>query len=111
MQDEYRGLGPYQLASLAVLMGGALAYLRPAKSWSRLLTLLGALGLSLGLLSLGIYRLYPEQSWAIHTTFPRWWEAIYPLIQGTAIATLMGVPAIPMLLTFGKSQLARANPQ
>lgn len=106
IQDEYSGLGLYQLGSLAILMGGALAYLRPANSWSRFLTLLGALGLSLGLLSFGIYSLYPQQSWAAHTTFPRWWEAVYPLIQGTALAFLMVLPAILALLPTGKSEFS-----
>ena len=53
-QDEYRGLGSYQLASLAVLTGGALAYLRPASPRARLGTLLAALGLALGVLTAGL---------------------------------------------------------
>ena len=100
--DEYRGLGPYVLASLAILVGGALAYLRPAKPWPRLFTLLGALGLSLGLLAFGKYLHYPQQTWITDTRFPRWQEAISPFIPGSALALLMVAPAIPRLLPFGR---------
>lgn len=109
LHDEYRGLGTYQLASLAIFVGGALAYLRPTRPWPRYLTLVGALGLSLGLLGLGIYRLYPQQAWAASTRFPRWWEAINPLIQGVALAMLMVAPALLMTLPLGKNKLAGAQ--
>ncbi len=91
--DEYRGLGGYQLASLAVLAGGALVYGRLGQSWSRLLTLVGALGLALGGLAFGRYDLYSQQAWAAYTSFPRWWEAASPLLPGAALALLMSAPA------------------
>ena len=36
LNDEYRGLGTYQLASLTILFIGAFLYLSPASSWLRL---------------------------------------------------------------------------
>ncbi len=104
IQDEYRGLGPYQVASLAIFVGGALAYLRPTRPWTRYLTLTGALGLSLGLLGLGIYILHPQQAWAASTRFPRWWEAINPLMQGVALAILMAAPALALRLLLGQRE-------
>jgi len=97
-QDEYRGLGPYQLASLAILVGGAWAYYRPTDPRWRVVILLAALALSMVALGLGIYVLYPQQSWAAHTTFPRWWEAINPLLYGAALMVILVAPAILTLL-------------
>lgn len=94
LASEYRGLGLYKLASLIILGIGALLYLRPAGSWSRLITLVIALGLSMGVLGLGIYLVYPQQSWAAHTTFPRWWEAIWPFLVGISLAVNMVMPVL-----------------
>lgn len=94
MNVEYRGLGLYQLASLIILGVGALLYLHPAGSWARLVTLVIALGLSMGVLGLGIYLIYPQQSWAAQTTFPRWWEAVWPLLLGISLAVNMVMPAL-----------------
>lgn len=94
LQDEYRGLGPYQVVCMAVLGVGAVLYLFPGSPWSRLARLFIALALALGLLGLGIYLLYPQQAWAAHTTFPRWWEAIWPLLVGVSLAVNMVIPAL-----------------
>lgn len=100
--DEYHGLGYYQLASLIILGIGTLSYLSPASSLSRLFKLLFALGLSMGVLGLGIYLIYPQQSWSVHTSFPRWWEAIWPLLVGISLAVNMTIPALLNYLPRGK---------
>lgn len=101
--DEYHGLSDYFLASLAILVIGALAYMRPAKSWSRLFTLLRALGLSFSLLGFGKYLVYPQQTWVVNTTFPRWWEAVSTLTPCVALTILMIVPVTLELLPRGKN--------
>ena len=94
LNDEYRGLGPYQLASLIILFIGAFLYLSPASSWSRWIKLVFALELSMSVLGWGIYRLYPQQSWSAHSTFPRWWEAIWPFLIGISLAINMTLPSV-----------------
>jgi hypothetical protein len=98
LQDEYHGLGPYQAASVAILAGGAWAYLRQNRPGQRVLALLIAYWIALGALGLGIYWLYPQQPWAAYTTFPRWWEAINPLLQGPALSVVLIMPALLKLL-------------
>lgn len=107
-QDEYKGLGPYALASLATLGGGVWAYYRQAHPPLRVPVLLAALALAMMELGLGIYLLYPQQTWAAHTTFPRWWEAINPLMYGIALMVLLVAPAMLTLLpsSTGKSNIA-----
>ncbi len=102
-QDEYRGLELYQIAGLAALAGGAWAYLRQGRPGRRLLVLLAGLVLAMVILSLGIYRLYPLQAWAAHTTFPRWWEAANPLMHGFALAVVLSLPAALKLLPPGRA--------
>lgn len=96
--DEYRGLATYQLGSLALLVGGALMYLRPAKAWPHLWGLLAALGMAFGLLALGVYLVYPQQTWANLTPFPRWHETVSPLISAITLGLLMLAPAVVELL-------------
>jgi hypothetical protein len=97
-QDEYRGLGFYQLACFFVLGVGTFLYLLPAKSWFRYIRLTIVLELAMGILSLGIYHVYPQQSWAAITSFPRWWETIFPLLNGVSLALIMAVPALLNLI-------------
>ncbi len=94
LQDEYRGLGPFQAASLVILAGGAWAGLRQKSPGWRVLALLAAVWIALGVLGLGIYWLYPQQAWAAYTSFPRWWEALNPLLQGPALTGLLVAPAL-----------------
>ncbi len=108
LQDEYRGLELFQVASLTTLAGGALAYLRQDRPGRRLLVLLAGLVLAMVILSLGIYRLYPLQAWAAHTTFPRWWEAAGPLMEGVALAVVLTLPAALKLLPAGGARSAQA---
>jgi hypothetical protein len=94
LNDEYRGLGSYKLASLIILFIGAFLYLSPAGPWLRLLKLIIALKLAMIVLGLGIYQIYPQQSWAAHTTFPRWWEAIWPFLIGISLSINMTLPSV-----------------
>ena len=94
LNDEYRGLGSYKLASLIILFIGAFLYLSPAGPWLGLLKLIIALKLAMIVLGLGIYQIYPQQSWAAHTTFPRWWEAIWPFLIGISLSINMTLPSV-----------------
>jgi hypothetical protein len=48
--------------------------------------------------SLGKYLLYPQQPWLPYTTFPRWWEAVVPLIEGAVWLVIIAMPAALKLL-------------
>lgn len=44
--------------------------------------------------ALGINIAYPLEDWAQFSSFPRWWEVIYPLLGVPAILGLICLPAI-----------------
>jgi hypothetical protein len=93
--DEYRGLEPYQLLFLLILAGGAWLYLRASRPLARLATLLVATLLTGLVLALGIYLVYPAQSW-VHeaiVVFPRWWEALMPLLGTLALLVALCLTA------------------
>lgn len=97
--DPYRGLEPYQLLFTLILAGGAWFYLQTSRLPHRLIALLVATLLSGLVLALGIYLLYPVQSWVNDTIidFPRWWEGTMPLL-----GTLVMMAGIYLMATFGK---------
>lgn len=86
--DAYHGLEPYQLVFTLVIAAGAWFYLRTSRLLNRMSLLLVATLLSGLVLALGIYLIYPVQTWVIEaiTSFPRWWEGLYPLLS--MLATL-----------------------
>jgi hypothetical protein len=92
--DEYQGAAPYQTAGLLILAAGAWVYLRRSQPGTRLHALLVAVALTMGLFGLGKYLLYPRQIWSASTTFPRWWEALVPLIEGAVWLVIIAVPAV-----------------
>jgi hypothetical protein len=98
VQDEYQGLGAYQLAGLAILGGGVWVYYRQRHPGWRVFILVAAVALSMMAVGLGIYVLYPQQPWAAHTTFPRWWEALNPFLYGVALMVLLVAPTLLRLL-------------
>lgn len=97
--DPYRGLEPFELLFILILAGGAWFYLRTSLLSNRLKTLLVATLLSGLVLALGIYLLYPAQTWAndVITDFPRWWEGMIPLLD-----TLVMLVGIYLIAVFGK---------
>ncbi len=106
--DEYRGSAPYQTAGLLILAVGAWVYLRRSQPSTRLHALLVAVALTMGLFGLGKYLLYPHQLWLAYTTFPRWWEALVPLIEGAVLLVIIAVPAVLKLFPTNSTQAERA---
>lgn len=106
---RYQGSEPYQLAGLVILAVGAWVYLRLSRPEARLGALLVAVGFTIGLVGMGKYLLYPQQAWIVHNTFPRWWEAIVPLIDGAVLLLVIASPAVIKLfpVNFGEE---RAEP-
>jgi ribose/xylose/arabinose/galactoside ABC-type transport system permease subunit len=84
-------------------MVGVFLYLQPAVSWSRLVKLVVTLGISMTILGVGIYLIYPQQAWAANTTFPRWWESIYPFLLGISLSVNMTIPALLSYLPRGSN--------
>jgi hypothetical protein len=58
----------------------------------------------MGLAGLGQYLLYPRQIWSAYTTFPRWWEALVPLIEGAVWLVIIAVPAVLKLFPTNSTQ-------
>jgi hypothetical protein len=96
--DSYKGSEPCRLASLLILAAGVWVYLYRSRPTSRLGALLVAVLLSMGLEATGKYVLYPQQAWIVHATFPRWWEAFLPIIEGVVLMVMICAPAVLSLL-------------
>jgi hypothetical protein len=93
--DAYRGLEPYQILFTLIMAGGAWFYLRASRPASRMALLLVATVVSGLVLALGIYLIYPLQSWVIEarTGFPRWWEGLYPVLSMLAMLAVLYLTA------------------
>ena len=95
--DNYKGSEPYQVVGLLILAIGTWVYLRVSRPTVRLGSLLIAAALTMVLIGLGKFLLYPHQTWIVHNTFPRWWEAIVPLVDGGVLLLFITAPAVLML--------------
>jgi hypothetical protein len=91
--DAYQGTEPYHITGLLIMAAGVWLYLRLSRARWRLLTLLAAVAVTMSLFGLGIYLLYPQQPWSAYTAFPRWWEAVVPLIEGAVWMVIITIPA------------------
>lgn len=94
MNDPYQHLAPFEIAALLTLAIGAWIFLKWRTAWQRLATLLLAVILATCIYAVGIYLVYPLEDWAQISSFPRWWEAIYPLMGAPAILVLISLPAV-----------------
>lgn len=94
---HYKGSEPYQVVGLLILAIGTWVYLRVSRPTVRLGSLLIAAALTMVLIGLGKFLLYPQQTWIVHNTFPRWWEAIVPLVDGGVLLLFIAAPAVLML--------------
>ena len=85
--DPYQGLEPYQLLFTLVLAGGALVFIRASGPLLRLAALYLATLICGLILSLGIYQIYPLQSWVGEAGggFPRWWDGLQPILATLAL--------------------------
>lgn len=83
--DGYSGLEVSQLLFVLILAVGTWLYLRVSQPTVRMGILLGATLLAGLTLALGIYLVYPNQSWVngVSGNFPRWWETLVPLLETT----------------------------
>jgi hypothetical protein len=93
--DAYRGLEPYQILFTLIMAGGAWFYLRTSHPLRRMALLPVATLLSGLVLALGIYLIYPVQTWVIEaiTSFPRWWEGLNPLLSVLAMLAVLYLTA------------------
>ena len=103
---RYQGSEPYQFAGLLILAVGAWFYLRLSRPGARLGALLVAVALTMGLVGMGKYLLYPHQAWIVHNTFPRWWEAFVPLIDGAVLLLVIAAPAVLKLFPVNSGQVS-----
>ncbi len=94
LNDPYRGLEPYEAASALLLAAGAALFVLAPKRWQRLLVLVSALLLAHPLLSLGIYRIFPVQTFAGPDPSFRLWETLVPVLELPVLVALVCLPAL-----------------
>jgi len=78
--DEFHGTEWYEVASLLILAAGALLYLAAPWRWLRVLALVVPSVISPVVMSLGLYQVFPAQSWAQPVFSFRLWEALQPVL-------------------------------
>jgi hypothetical protein len=98
IDDPYRGLDAWRIASAVLLTLGGLLYLIAPDRWLRLSVLALPVLISGILLSMGIYQVFPDQSFARADPAFRTWEAFQPLLRMVPAALLVVLPAaLPLL--------------
>jgi hypothetical protein len=91
-RDEFRGLEPYQLISILILITGAVFFVILPARWTRLLVLLAATLLALTTVSLGLYQIFPAQEFAAPVLSFRVWEALQPVLDLPALLIILCLP-------------------
>jgi hypothetical protein len=111
VKDEYRGLEPYQLASLLILAAGVVCFILLPARGSRLLALLAATCLALTVMSAGIYVIFPNQYFADDVMSFRVWEALQPVLDLPALLIILCLPLLVRRLpeSFGFKHVAAAG--
>ena len=99
LNDPYRGLEPYEAASTLLLAAGAALFVLAPRRWQRLLALVVSLLLAHPVLSLGIYQIFPAQTFAAPNATFRLWEALQPVMELPVLLVLVCLPALLGLLT------------
>jgi hypothetical protein len=92
MNDEFQGLEPYQLTSILILAAGSVFFIILPARWIRLLALLAATLLALTTVSLGLYQIFPAQSFAASVLSFRVWEALHPVLNLPALLAILCLP-------------------
>jgi hypothetical protein len=92
--DPYRGLEPYEATSALLLAAGAALFVLAPKRWQRLLVLVAALLLAHPLLSLGVYQIFPAQTFARTDPSSRLWETLWPVLELPVLVALVCLPAL-----------------
>jgi hypothetical protein len=98
LNDPYRGLEPYEAVSTLLLAAGAAVFVLGPRRWQRLLALVVALLLAHPVLSLGIYQIFPAQTFAAPNASFRLWEALQPVMELPVLLVLICLPALLGLL-------------
>jgi hypothetical protein len=94
LYDEYQGRGIYELTALLLLAAGLGLFLVLPNRWSRLLVLILGVLSSAGMMSFGIYQLFPAQYFATPEPSFRVWESIQPLLILPALVVLLGLTSL-----------------
>jgi hypothetical protein len=94
VDDPYRGLEGWRIASAMLLTLGGLLYLIAPDRWLRVGVLVLPVLISGILLSMGIYEIFPNQIFARGNPTFRTWEALQPLLRMVPAALLIVLPAI-----------------
>ena len=94
MSDEFHGREPYELASLLILTSGAGLFIVLPARWMRLLALLAATLLALVTMSVGLYQIFPAQTFAAPILSFRVWEALQPILDLPALLTILCLPRL-----------------
>ena len=94
MNDEFRGLEPYQLAAILILVTGAVFFVILPSRRTRLLALLAASLAALSTVSLGLYQIFPAQEFASSISSFRLWEALQPVLDLPALLILLCLPVL-----------------
>jgi hypothetical protein len=97
LNDPYRGLEPYEAGSAVLLAAGAAVFVLAPQRRQRLLALLVALLLAHSVLSLGIYRIFPAQTFARPGPSFRLWETLQPVLELPVLVALLCLPALRAL--------------
>jgi hypothetical protein len=109
--DEFHGIAGYETASLLILLAGALMYLTVPRRWQRVLALLVPVVLSPALMSLGLYLVFPAQSWATPQVTPfRVWEALQPVLYLAYLPFLLLLAALAPRLPWARREQALPPP-
>ncbi len=111
LNDPYRGLEPYEAASACLLAGGAALFVLAPRRWQRLLALVVALLLAHPLLSLGIYTIFPAQTFATPDPSFRLWETLGPVLELPVLVALVCLPALLGLWPLRPVNAAPGNPE
>jgi hypothetical protein len=106
-KDEFHGMEPYYLVSILILITGAVLFMVLPARWSRLVVLLAATFFALGNVSVGLYRVFPDQSFAAPDFSFRMWEALQPVLDLPALLIILCLPVFVGRLpaSFGDKQV------
>lgn len=100
--DAYQGFEPATLVFLLLMAAGAWLYLRARRPGARLAILLAATLVAGAVLALGVYLIFPAQSFG--GGFPRWWETLMPLVDA-----LVKVGALVLLALLSRAWSQRRH--
>jgi hypothetical protein len=112
--DEYQlGLSPYEIASLLILVLGAMLFLLPPRRWQRVLPLVVASILSPAAMSLGLYQLFPVQPWVSSGEVPlqaQVWTSLQPLLYLLPLPIMLLLAALVPRLPWDAQRESVASP-